>query len=153
MAHLVAPTPQAKGKIERRFGTFQNRIVTLQAHAKVEIYEQADKILQMEIIRQNRTKQRNTNRIPLETWDQALLSRNGRLRPTPASSLLDLLFSMRGARRVNNDQTIDFEGRNYEISTTSRKSVAVVHHPNIKFSVVDHPPKDVWPTIVRAFSL
>ncbi len=25
VAHLVAPTPHAKGKIERRFATFQNR--------------------------------------------------------------------------------------------------------------------------------
>ena len=98
VAHLVAPTPQAKGKIERRFGTFQNRIVTLLAHAKVATYEQAD-----EILRQNRTKQRSTNRIPVETWDQALVERNGRIRPTPASSLLDLHFSLRATRRVNND--------------------------------------------------
>ena len=90
-------------------------MVTLLAHAKAETYEQADEILQMEIIRQNRTKQRNTGRIPLETWDQAIMERNGRLRPTPDSSLLDLHLSMRGNRRVNNDQTIDFEGRNYMI--------------------------------------
>ncbi|MCX6846949.1 MAG: hypothetical protein NTU84_10420, partial [Verrucomicrobia bacterium] len=35
VAHIVAPTPQAKGKIERRFGTFQRRLVTLMAHEKV----------------------------------------------------------------------------------------------------------------------
>lgn len=153
VAHLVAPTPQAKGKIERRFGTFQNRIVTLLAHAKVETWEQADEILQMEIIRQNRTKQRSTNQIPLDVWDKALLENNGCIRPTPVPSLLDLHFSMRCTRRVNNDQTIDFEGRNYEIATTSRKSVTIVHHPGRKFWVVDHPPKDVWPTILGTFSL
>ena len=32
IAHLVAPTPQAKGKIERRFGTCQGRIVTVVAN-------------------------------------------------------------------------------------------------------------------------
>lgn len=153
VAHIVAPTPQAKGKIERRFGTFQNRIVTLLAHAKAKTYEHADEILQMEIIRQNRIQQRSTARIPLEVWDQALLENNGRLRPTPVSSLLDLHFSMRCTRRVNNDQTIDFEGRNYEIATTSRKSVTIIHHPNLKFWVVDHPPKDVWPPILGTFGL
>jgi hypothetical protein len=153
VAHLVAPTPQAKGKIERRFGTFQNRIVTLLAHAKAATYEHADEILQMEIIRQNRTQQRSTARIPLNVWDQALLENNGRLRPTPVSSLLDLHFSMRAARKVNNDQTIDFEGRNYEIATTARKSVTIIHHPNLKFWVVDHPPKDVWPPILGTFGL
>lgn len=107
----------------------------------------------MEIIRQNRTKQRNTGKIPLETWDQAILARNGRLRPTPISSLLDLHLSMRGTRRVNNDQTINFEGRNYEIASTSRKSVTIVHHPNLKFWVADHPPKDVWPPILGTYGL
>ena len=29
IAKRVAPDPQAKGKIERRFGTFQNRLVSL----------------------------------------------------------------------------------------------------------------------------
>ena len=53
VAHLVAPTPQAKGKIERRFGTFQERLVTLLAHARAETCRQADDILQMEIARQN----------------------------------------------------------------------------------------------------
>ena len=109
-AHIVAPTPQAKGKIERRFGTFQNRIVTLLAHAKVKTYEHADEILQMEVIRQNRTRQRSTALILLDVWDRALLENNGRIRPTPVSSLLDLHFSMRGRRKVNNDQTIDFDG-------------------------------------------
>jgi hypothetical protein len=150
---LAWPTPQAKGKIERRFGTFQNRIVTLLAHAKVKTYEHADEILQMEIIRQNRTRQRSTARIPLDVWDRAVLENNGRLRPTPVSSLLDLHFSMRGSRKVNNDQTIDFEGRNYEIATTARKSVTIIHHPNLKFWVVDHPPKDVWPPILGTFGL
>jgi len=145
VAHPVAPTPQAKGKIERRFGTFQKRMVTLPAHAKAETYEQADEILQMEIIRQNRTKQRNTGKIPLEICDQAIMEKNGRLRPTPVSSLLGLHLSMRGTRRVNNGQTIDFEGQNYEIAATSRESVTIVHHPNLKFWVVDHTPKDVWP--------
>ena len=153
VAHLVAPTPQAKGKIERRFGTFQRRLVTLLAYAKAANWEQADEILQMEINRQNITRQRSTNQIPLEAWDQDLLKNTSRIRPTPASSLLDLHFSLRGKRRVNNDQTIDFEGQNYEIATTARKSVSIIHHPNHKFWVVEHPPKDVWPPILGTFGL
>jgi len=55
IAHLVAPSPQAKGKIERRFRTFQNRLLPLLAHARVGSYQQAEEILQMEIKRQNNT--------------------------------------------------------------------------------------------------
>lgn len=153
VAHLVAPTPQAKGKIERRFGTFQKRMVTLLAHAKVRTWEHADEVLQMEIMRQNRTRQRSTGLIPLEIWETAILENKANLRPAPSPHLLDLHLSLRAMRRVNNDQTIDFEGRNYEISPSSLKSVAIIHHPNRKFWVVDHPPKDVWPPILGAFSL
>lgn len=153
VAHLVAPTPQAKGKIERRFGTFQKRLVTLLAYARVQTWEHADEVLQMEICRQNRTIQRSTGKVPLEVWEKALIDKNTSLRSKPPSSLLDLHFSLRTTRRVNNDHTIDFEGQNYEIATTSRKSVTIVHHPNRKFWVVDHPPKAVWPSVLGAFSL
>jgi hypothetical protein len=153
VAHLVAPTPQAKGKIERRFGTFQNRLVTLLAQAKVGSWEHADQILQMEIIRQSSTKKRSTHQIPPNVWDQALLENNGRIRPTPVASLLALHFSTRSKRRVNNDQTIDFEGQNYEIATTSKKSVTIVHHPNQKFWFVEHLPADVCPPILGAFGV
>jgi hypothetical protein len=153
VAHLVAPTPQAKGKIERRFGTFQKRLVTLLIHAKVQTWDHADDILQMEIRRQNRTTQRSTGLVPLDIWEKALAENNHCLRSSPASSLLDLHLSLRAQRRVNNDHTIDFEGQNYEIATTARKSVTIVHHPNRKFWVVDHPPKAVWPCVLAAFSL
>ena len=72
VAHLVAPSPQAKGKIERLFRTFQGRIVTLLAYAKAANYQQAAAILQMEIARQNRTTSRPQPRFP---------PRSGRPRP------------------------------------------------------------------------
>lgn len=80
----------------------------------------------MEIIRQNRTQQRSKGQIPAAMWGRAMLENNGRLRPTPVSSLLDLHFSMRSMRKVNNDQTIDFERRNHEIATTAQKSVTII---------------------------
>jgi hypothetical protein len=153
VAHLVAPTPQAKGKIERRFGTFQKRLVTLLAHAKARTWEQAEEILQMEIARQNRTVNRSTGRVPLEVWEQAMLANKASMRPPPPSSLLDLHLSLRCSRRVNNDHTIDFEGHNYEISPTKRRSVTIIHHPGSKFWVLEQPPKSVWPCVLGAFDL
>lgn len=63
VAHLVAPTPQAQGKIERSFQTFQNRLFTLMAHAGVNDWKSADSILQMEIQRQNGKTLRTPARI------------------------------------------------------------------------------------------
>ncbi|GDX11444.1 hypothetical protein LBMAG57_32160 [Verrucomicrobiota bacterium] len=85
------------------------------------------------------------------------------MRPAPPATLLDLHFSLRSTRRVNNDHTIDFDGQNFEISAVLRsppqssavlrKSVTLLHHPNLRFWVLEHPPKDVWPPILAAFSL
>ena len=54
---------------------------------------------------------------------------------------------------MHNDQTIDFEGLSYEISPTQRKVVTIVHHPGLKFWVLEHPPTEVWPNVLGAFSL
>ncbi len=153
ITHLVAPTPQAKGKIERRFGTFQKRLVTLMAYANVKTWQHADEILQLEIRRQNSKLSRSTNHIPAQVFAAAALAGNTSMRPCPPSTLLDLHLSLRTSRRVNNDHTIDFESLNFEISDTKRKSVTIVHHPNSKFWVLEHPPNDVWPSVLGAFTL
>ena len=93
--------PQAKGKIERAFQTFQNRLVNLLTHAEVNDWKSADLILQMEIQRQGRKTQRTTGRIPSEVWEEQILKRSARLNPAPASSLLDLHLSLRSTRKVH----------------------------------------------------
>ena len=129
VAHLVAPTPQAKGKIERRFGTFQRRLVTLMAHAKVGTWKHADEILQMEIQRQNRKTLRSTGKVPAEVGEEPILKRTAQLRLTPEPTLLDLHFSLRSTRKVHLRHIIQFDGIDYEIAPTCRKSVTVLFHP------------------------
>jgi len=71
--------------------------------------------------------------------------------------LRPLAISLRSLRRVNNDHTIDFEGQNFEISATLRKSsatlrksVTLLHQPNLRFWVLEHPPMDIWPPPILA---
>lgn len=153
VAHLVAPSAEAKGKIERRFNTFQNRLLTLLAHAGVTTSEQADPILQMELQRQNRKLLRSTGMVPAEVWEKQVLERTARLRNTPPAALLDLHFSLRATRKVHPGPFIDFDGRSYEISATSRKIVTVLFHPGRKLWVLDHQPDDVWPPVLGHFTL
>ena len=153
VAHRVAPSPQAKGKIERRFGTFQRRLVTLLSHARATTWKQADVILQMEIARQNRTVNRSTGSRPLHLWQEQSLSACSRMQPVPPATLLDLHLSLRCRRRVDNAHSIDFAGRNYDISATLRKSVIIVYHPNRQFWVVEHPLTNFWPPILGHFTL
>lgn len=116
-------------------------MVTLLAHAKAANERQAEEVLQMEIQRQNRTLSRATGQAPETIWRAQILDRSSRMRTCPPPALLDLHFSLRTSRRVNNDHTIDFEGRHYEIAATARKSVTIIHHPGRKCWVVENSPK------------
>ena len=107
----------------------------------------------MELQRQNLTRQRSTGRIRLTVWEDSLAARTQRLRPVPPPPLLDLHFSLRQQRRVNHDHTLDFEGANFPIAPTAKSTVTLIHHPKNKLWIVEHPPKDIWPPILAAFTL
>lgn len=151
VAHLVAPSPQAKGKIERRFGTFQKRLVTLLAHAKVDSYERANEILQMEIKRQNSTRNSSTGEVPNNLFEQS--QHHSAIRPSPPTALLDLHLSLRTTRKVAPDHSIEFEGQTYKIAPTLKKSVTVIYHPQSKLWVLEEPPNLIWPSILGHFSM
>lgn len=152
VAHLVAPTPQAKGKIERRFQTFQNRLVTLLNHAGVTRWDHADELLQMELQRQNGKVLRSTGKVPAEVWEGQRLDGTARLRPA-CRSLMDLHLSLDTTRKVHEGHLIEFDSRTYEITPTTRKRVPVIFHPERKLWVLENPPDLVWPTVLGHFTL
>lgn len=153
VAHRVAPTPQAKGKIERRFGTFQKRLVALLAHAKVRSFEQANEVLHMEIERQNNKLHSSTGKVPMRVFEEDNTSRSRAMRPCPPRALLDLHFSLRAPRRVYNDNTIEFDGKAFQITPTAKKYVTVAFHPGEKVWVLEKKPKNIWPVVLGHFSL
>jgi hypothetical protein len=72
VTHLVAPSPQAKGKIERRFGTLQQRLVALLAYEHVRDYPAAQVVLNRQVAHQNATVCRTTGLSPDAALDQSL---------------------------------------------------------------------------------
>ena len=156
VTHVVAPSPQAKGKIERRFGTFQQRLVTLLAYEKITDYALAQTLLDSELARQNRTVCRTTGLSPDQACAKALDEQRTVLRACPPSTLMDLHLAIYLGRRVNADQEIDFLGRSWPIGATAKHTVTIVHHPQSQFWVVTEPPKppqNHWPDILARFSL
>lgn len=156
VAHLVAPSPQAKGKIERRFGTFQNRLVTLLAYEGIRDYAPANELLRLEIHRHNHTRCRTTDLSPDEAWHHAVAERRSRLQPTPPTRLLDLHLALQLQRRVNADHTIDFLGQAWSIAPTPKRTVTLIHHPQKHFWVIPQPPQPPefrWPAILASYSL
>jgi hypothetical protein len=156
VAHLVAPSPQAKGKIERRFGTLQKRLVTLLAYEGITDYGPANELLRMEIHRHNNTLCRTTGLRPDDAWAQALAQKRSRLQPTPPKPLLDLHLALQVNRRVNADHTIDFLGQPWSIAPTQKRTVTLIHHPQQRFWAIPHPPQPPdfrWPEILASYSL
>ena len=149
-------SPQAKGKIERRFGTFQKRIVTLLAYEKITDYPSAQELLARELARQNRTVCRTTGLSPDDACAKAQEQKRTVMRPCPDPGLLDLHLALHLGRRVNADHQVDFLGRSWPISATARHTVTIIHHPRSQFWVVSQPPKppqNRWPDILGKFSL
>jgi hypothetical protein len=156
VSHLVAPSPQAKGKIERRFGTLQKRLVALLAYEQAVDYSAAQLVLDRQVAHQNATVCRTTGYSPNDAWDKALAEKRTAIRPCPPAALLDLHLALHLRRRVNADHQIDFLGRSWPIAYTKRSTVSLIHHPQRQFWVVCQaplPPQNSWPEILGKFSL
>jgi hypothetical protein len=152
----VAPSPQAKGKIERRFGTMQKRLVAILADEKVRHYVAAQSVLNRECERQNASVCRTTGLSPNAAWEKALAEKRTAIRPCPPSTLLDLHLALHLKRRVNSDNQIDFLGRSWHIAPTNRSLITLIHHPLRKFWAVSQPPSpplNLWPEILGNYSL
>lgn len=156
-AHRVAPTPEAKGKIERRFGYFQKRLCTLLAAEKITTCEAANELLDVQLAWHNAHHPcRTTGLTPDAAWELALREKRSHLKPVPPAALLDLHFALYLQRKVNRDHTVDFLGRAWPLAHTKRKSVTIVHHPEQCFWVIPEPPsrhRPVWPDILAHHKL
>jgi hypothetical protein len=126
VSHLVAPSPQAKGKVERRFGTLRGRVVTLLGHEKAPSFAHAQVVFHAEIAPLNRTVCRTTGMSPNDCWDKALQDGRTAIQPVPGTAALDLHLARHDRRRGNTDNPVDFEGRSWAIAPTHRKTVGII---------------------------
>jgi len=100
---IAAHSPQAKGRVERCFGTLQDRLVKALRKARVNTLAEANRFLE-------------TTFLPYwqETFTVAPASHVDAHRRLGALSLASIL-SFVEARRVSNDYTIAWEGRRWQI--------------------------------------
>jgi len=98
---IYANSPQAKGKIERLFGFFQDRLIKEMRLKGIEDYNEANRYLEGEFL----SWYNNNYNISVEST----------YRDLPKSKDLDLIFTIRHLRKVNKDNTIKFKGRVYQL--------------------------------------
>ena len=157
VSHRVAPTPQAKGKVERSIGTFQRRIEPLCRHDRVDNVIAAEPLLTAHAAFWNdHHKNATTGLTPAEAKRRARDEHRFAYRDCPAAALLDLHLAWHEPRRVSGNTRIEYAGRNWTITATAQTYVWLVTHPGIRFWVVAARPDPLqpqWPDILAKYDL
>ncbi|MGR3296252.1 MAG: ISNCY family transposase, partial [Candidatus Bathyanammoxibius sp.] len=116
---IHAHSPQAKGRIERLFGTFQDRLIKEMRLKDIKTKEQANSFLRSYLPRYNK-------RFGLEPLREGDLHR-----PVAEGLDLDAVLCVKRKRALRNDFTIAHKGRLYQILGPVRaKSVIVEERIN-----------------------
>lgn len=104
---IPANSPQAKGRIERRFGLFQDRFIKEMRLAGIKDYDEANRFLQEKFL-------------PWHNKRYMLEAENVYM-PLPKEKNLDLVFCIKQWRTVKKDNTISFHGQIIQIAPSKLK--------------------------------
>jgi transposase len=111
---IPAHSPQAKGRIERLFHTFQDRLIKEMRLAGIATLDDANRFLEAYLPLHNR-------RFSVQPAQSTDLHR-----PRPASRDLDRILCIKPTRCLRNDFTIAHQGRLYQIHDTLRATHVLV---------------------------
>jgi hypothetical protein len=136
-----APTPQAKGKIERCHLFWQKRLPAVFAADGVHDLPAANALIQQ--LRQHHNaheRQRELRMPPLAAWRRA--RRDGRcaLRPKPKCPWWPFVWAQRTQIKVAPDGSVPVGSHRCHISAPAGSTVTLCHHPDGRYSVLKAPP-------------
>jgi hypothetical protein len=157
VAHRIAPSPQAKGKIERMVGTLQRRLVPLLKQSGVTCTQEAQPIINEHVAFWNQNHNHRTKNMTANAAHQLAVKQNRAVyRPCPHQRMLDLHMAYHKPRVVSPANTIEYNGHTWNITPTRKKKVALIIHPHKQFWVVEtmpDPRKPQWPDVLGKFTL
>lgn len=111
---IPAHSPQAKGRIERLFGTFQDRVMKEMRLAGVATLDEANRFLEAYLPIYNR-------RFAVQPAQAADLHR-----PSPARGEMDRILCVQTTRVLRRDWTVAHHGRLYQVHTNIRATHVMV---------------------------
>jgi hypothetical protein len=141
---IYARTPQAKGKVEKRFDYFQRRIPFLCEKYRVDKVEEGQKVVSEEVAFYNQMREHSeTGEIPLKRWERSIGEGKSCLRPLQEGHDLQVIFSLHLERTVRKDGTISFMGRGWKVGKYPGEKVTVALVPDTKFMILKNDEK-LW---------
>lgn len=146
VALRYAPTPQAKGKIERLHLFWQNRLPALLAAEGISEIQPANALL--DELRRHHNAQENHRELrmtPQRAWSQAKEENRCVLRPAPACPWWAYIWSQRSSLSVGSDGCVHLGASTMPFSLPKGSKVLCCRHPNGDISLLKNLPSKTDP--------
>ena len=137
-----APTPQAKGKIERAHQYWQGRLPAYFASEKISELAEANQ--HIDALRHHRNAKeihRELRQTPQQAWATALKEKRSVLRPVPACPWWPYIWSVRTQIKVASDGRVPIGTQRLRLEKPPGTKVTLCLHPTGHHSVLAHAPE------------
>jgi hypothetical protein len=141
VALRYAPTPQAKGKIERRHDYWQKRLPPLLAADQIRELAGANHLLDQLLPHVNTHEiHRELGTPPQAAWNQALAEKRSVLRPAPTCAWWPYVWSQRTNVRVGDDGKVPVGPARHSLAADPRSTVIRCLRPDGDIFYLRHAP-------------
>jgi len=138
-----APTPQAKGKVERDHQCWQDRLPSYFASEEIHELTLANHRLHLPALRAHRNRHeihRELGMTPQAAWDRARQENRNALRPAPRCPWWPYVWSQRTTIRVGDDGRVPVGAHRVRVEVPPRTKAILCQHPSGHHSVLAHQP-------------
>ena len=137
-----APTPQAKGKVEREHQYWQGRLPAYCASEKITDLAVANTHLDALRAHHNAHEiHRELRQTPQRAWRQAAKEKRSVLRPVPRCPWWDYVWSVRTTLKIGADGRVPIGTQRLRIEQPAGSKVVLCLHPTGHHSVLAAPPE------------
>jgi hypothetical protein len=137
-----APTPQAKGKVEREHQFWQGRLPPYFASEKITTLEEANR--HIDALRAHRNAHevhRELRQTPQRAWNQAKKENRSVMRPAPRCPWWPYVWSVRTSLRVGPDGRVPIGTQRLRIERPPGTKIVLCLHPTGHHSVLATAPQ------------
>jgi hypothetical protein len=141
VALRYAPTPQAKGKIERRHDYWQKRLPPLLAADRILELEPANQLLDQLLTHANQHEiHRELGITPHAARQQAITEKRSVLRPAPACPWWPFVWSLQNRVRVGDDGKVPIGSQRQSVDAPPRSTLIRCLKPDGDIYYLRHSP-------------
>ena len=136
-----APTPQAKGKVEREHQFWQGRLPAYFTSEKItELAEANQHLTALRHHHNAKEMHRELRQTPQQAWAAALAEKRSVLRPVPICPWWPYVWSVRTQIKVGDDGRVPIGNQRLRLEKPPRTKVILCQHPADHHSVLAHAP-------------